>query len=78
MKGTATDPLLLSESEDVQERFREMVRETLSSVFRSFSDGSAFSGIDPYELREKVKRPSRPCSARSPTGARSPGSTRTS
>ena len=54
MKGTATDPLLLSESEDVQERFREMVRETLSSVFRSFSDGSAFSGIDPYELREKV------------------------
>ena len=54
MKGTATEPLLLSESEDVQERFREMVRETLSSVFRSFSDGSAFSGIDPYELREKV------------------------
>ena len=54
MKGTATDPLLLSESEDVQERFREMVRETLSSVFRSFSDGSAFSGIDPYDLRGKV------------------------
>lgn len=46
--------MLLSESKEVQERFSEMIRETLSAIFDSFSDGSAFSGIDPYELREKV------------------------
>ena len=47
-------PVLLSEQEAVQEKFKEMIRETLESVFRSFSDGSAFSGINPYELREKI------------------------
>lgn len=46
--------MLLSESKEVQERFSEMIRETLAAIFDSFSDGSAFSGIDPYELREKV------------------------
>ena len=51
---SADDPLLLSESKEVQERFSEMIDETLSAVFGSFSDDSAFSGIDPYELREKV------------------------
>ena len=51
---SADDPLLLSESKEVQERFSEMINETLSAVFGSFSDDSAFSGIDPYELREKV------------------------
>lgn len=54
MQNTATEPLLLSESKEVQERFSEMIRETLSSIFRSFSDGSAFSGIEPQALREKV------------------------
>ena len=51
---SADDPLLLSESKEVQERFSEMIDKTLSAVFESFSDDSAFSGIDPYELREKV------------------------
>ena len=51
---SADDPLLLSESKEVQERFSEMIDETLSAVFGSFSDDSALSGIDPYELREKV------------------------
>lgn len=55
MRSTATEPLLLSESKDVQERFKEMIGETLSSIFRSFSDGSAFSGIDPNDLRQKVR-----------------------
>ena len=55
MRSTATEPLLLSESKDVQERFKEMIGETLSSIFRSFSDGSAFSGIDPNDLREEVR-----------------------
>ncbi len=49
-----SDPVLLSNSKEVQERFSEMIRETLSAIFASFSDDSAFSGIDPYELREKV------------------------
>lgn len=51
---SATDPLLLSETDAVKERFTEMVRETLASVFRSYSDNSAFSGIDPYALRERI------------------------
>lgn len=51
---SATDPVLLSESKEIQDRFSEMIVETLSSVFRSYSDDSAFSGIDPYELRDKV------------------------
>ena len=49
-----SDPILLSESKDVQDRFSEMIKETLSAIFRSYSDDSAFSGINPYELREKV------------------------
>lgn len=54
MPMSATDPVLLSESKEIQDRFSEMIAETLSSVFRSYSDDSAFSGIDPYELRDKV------------------------
>ena len=54
MQSTASEPLLISESKDVQERLAEMLRETLESIFRSFSDGSAFSGIEPLELRGKV------------------------
>ena len=49
-----SEPLLLSESPEVKEKLSEMLRETLSAIFRSYSDDSAFSGIDPYELREKV------------------------
>ena len=48
------DPLLLSDSKEVQERFSQMIRETLTSIFNSFSDGSAFSGIGPYELRDRI------------------------
>ncbi len=47
-------PLLLSNSKEVQERFSLMIRETLTSIFNSYSDDSAFSGIDPYALREKI------------------------
>lgn len=51
---SANDPLLLSESSDVRERFSQMIDETLEAIYGSFSDDSAFSGIDPYELRKKV------------------------
>jgi L-2,4-diaminobutyrate decarboxylase len=51
---SAADPLLLSDSKDIQDRFSQMIRETLSAIFNSYSDDSAFSGIDPYELRQKI------------------------
>ncbi|MBR2254933.1 MAG: hypothetical protein IJ856_03835, partial [Candidatus Methanomethylophilaceae archaeon] len=51
---SASDPLLISASEEVKDRLKEMLRETLEAIYRSFDDGSAFSGIDPYVLREKV------------------------
>jgi len=51
---SGNEPFILSDSKDVQDRFSAMIKETLSAVFRSYSDGSAFSGIDPYELREKI------------------------
>ncbi len=51
---SADEPLLLSENKEVRERFSEMIDETLKAVYDSFSDDSAFSGINPYELREKI------------------------
>ena len=51
---SATDPVLLSDSKAVQERFSQMIRETLESIYASFSDDSSFSGIGPYELRDEI------------------------
>ena len=51
---SCTDPLLLTETEEVRKRFSQMIDETLKAIFDSYSDNSAFSGIDPYELREKI------------------------
>ena len=51
---SATDPVLLSDSKAVQDRFSQMIRETLESIYASFSDNSSFSGIGPYELREEI------------------------
>jgi L-2,4-diaminobutyrate decarboxylase len=52
---SADDPLLLSENKEIRERFSEMIDETLKAVYDSFSDDSAFSGINPYELRGKIE-----------------------
>ncbi len=51
---SANDPLLLSNSDEVKERVSQMIEETLTAIFNSYSDDSAFSGIDPYALREKI------------------------
>ena len=51
---SAADPLLLSDSQEIRDRFSQMIRETLSAIYGSYSDDSAFSGIDPYDLRKKV------------------------
>ncbi len=50
----SSDPLLITNDKEIQERLSLMIRETLSAIFNSFSDDSAFSGIGPYELREKI------------------------
>ena len=52
---SADEPLLLSDSEEVKERFSLMIRETLDAIFGSYSDGSAFSGIGPYDLRKRIE-----------------------
>ena len=49
-----SEPLLLSESPEVRAKLAEMLRETLSAIYRSYSDDSAFSGINPYDLRKQV------------------------
>ena len=51
---SANEPLLLSDTEEVKERFSRMIGETLDAIFDSYSDDSAFSGIDPYDLRGKI------------------------
>jgi len=50
----SSDPLLITNDKEIQERLSLMVRETLSAIFNSFSDDSAFSGIDPYDLRARI------------------------
>ena len=55
MPASDSIPVLLSDSEDVKKRFTEMIEETLRAVLSSYSDGSAFSGIGPYELRKEVR-----------------------
>ena len=50
----SSDPLLIANDKEIQERLSLMIRETLSAIFNSFSDDSAFSGIDPYDLRSRI------------------------
>ena len=50
----SSDPYLLTETEEVKERFSRMIEETLKAILDSYSDGSAYSGMGPYELREKI------------------------
>ncbi len=50
----SSDPLLIANDKEIQERLSLMIRETLSAIFNSFSDDSAFSGIDPYDLRQRI------------------------
>ncbi|MBQ7978579.1 MAG: hypothetical protein IJ248_02340, partial [Candidatus Methanomethylophilaceae archaeon] len=50
----SSDPYLLTETEEVKERFSQMIEKTLKAILDSYSDGSAYSGMGPYELREKI------------------------
>lgn len=45
---------ILSASEDSKSSFRKEIGMTLDSILSSFSDDSAYSGIDPLSLREEI------------------------
>ena len=46
---------VLSSSENDKAKLREQIGKSLDAVFDSFSDSSAFSGINPYELRKRIQ-----------------------
>lgn len=46
--------LLLSDSKKDREEYSKAISKTVDALLSSFSDESAFSGIDPYELRKKI------------------------
>lgn len=48
--------LVLSSDQKVKDEFRSMIMKTLDAILTSIKDESAFSGIDPLVLREKVNK----------------------
>ena len=46
--------MVLSCREDDKDAFRRMIHDAAEAILSSFSDDSAFSGIDPYELRREI------------------------
>lgn len=46
---------ILSNTQEDKLRFEEMIDETISSFFNTLTDDKAFSGINPYELRDKIR-----------------------
>ena len=49
-------PFIFDNSKETRDNYSRMVEKTVSSFLSSIKDDSAFSGIDPYELRAKIKR----------------------
>lgn len=54
MQITLDDFTVLSSSPEAKEAFRKAIDETLDAILGSIEDDSAFSGIDPYELRKRI------------------------
>lgn len=48
--------MVLSCREDDKDAFRRMIHDAAEAILSSFSDDSAFSGIDPYELRREIAK----------------------
>ena len=48
--------MVLSCHEDDKDAFRRMIHDAAEAILSSFSDDSAFSGIDPYELRREIAK----------------------
>ena len=47
---------VLSPNENVKEAFRTEINDAVDLILGSIKDESAFSGINPYELREKIRK----------------------
>ena len=49
-----SDSPILTNAGKLREEYRNMIDKTVDAVLSSFSDKSAFSGIDPYTLRKNI------------------------
>lgn len=49
------NPYIISGKPEDRAVFESMIKQTMDAFFASVGDGSAFSGINPYELRAKIK-----------------------
>lgn len=48
------DALILSNREEDRKAYRKAIERTVDAILSSYSDESAFSGINPYELRSRI------------------------
>jgi L-2,4-diaminobutyrate decarboxylase len=48
-------PYIISDSTEDRREYEAVVEKTMASLFSSFSDNSAFSGINPYDLRREIE-----------------------
>ena len=48
-------PYIISDSIEDRKEYEAVVEKTMASLFSSFSDNSAFSGMNPYALRDKIR-----------------------
>ena len=55
MKSEIDKATILSEKSGDKAAFRVAISETAEAILSSFSDESAFSGINPYELRKRIE-----------------------
>ena len=55
MPITLDDKTVLSSRDDDKGALRELISDTLDAILDSIEDDSAFSGIDPYHLRDEVR-----------------------
>ena len=49
------DSLVLSSSTQDRDEFRRQVSATMDAIMASYDDESAFSGMDPFELRRRIQ-----------------------
>ena len=54
MRSEIDKATILSERSGDKAAFRAAISDAAEAILSSFSDDSAFSGIDPYELRKKI------------------------
>ena len=49
-------PVILSSDEKVKESFRRMIADTTDAIITSYDDDAAYSGMDVYELRDRIEK----------------------